>query len=79
MMIMLLWFPTYGYYPVIIDFGFSHVAETDDDFILSPLNYCNIGYTTNVFDPIADLKVLLVSLTYEISGRRPNGKFYKDI
>lgn len=69
--------PTYGYYPVIIDFGFSYVEDVSDDFILSPLNYSNIGYTTNIFDPIADLKVLLVSLTYEISGRRPEGKFTK--
>ena len=69
--------PTYGYYPVIIDFGFSYVEDVNNDFILSPLNYSNIGYTTNTFDPIADLKVLLVSLTYEISGRRPEGKFTK--
>lgn len=69
--------PTYGYYPVIIDFGFSHVETVNENDVLSPLDYSNIGYTTNLFDKIADAKVLLVSLAYEISGRRPNGKYTK--
>ena len=69
--------PTYGYYPVIIDFGFSHVKELDNGDILSPLDYSNIGYTTNLFDSIADAKVLMVSMAYEVSERRPDGKYTK--
>lgn len=69
--------PTYGYYPVIIDFGFSHVKEVNNHCIMSPLDYSNIGYTTNIFDPLADIKVLLVSLSYEISGRRPKSRYTK--
>ena len=69
--------PTYGYYPVIIDFGFSHVKELDDQDVLSPLDYSNIGYTTNLFDTIADAKVLMISLCYEVDDRRPDGKYTK--
>ena len=62
--------PTYGYYPVIIDFGFSCSNNTNKSNIQSPLNYTNIGITNYKFDPLSDLKMFLVSLRSEILQRR---------
>jgi hypothetical protein len=62
--------PTYGYYPVIIDFGFSSSQNLTHNLIQSPLNYTNIGITTYKFDPLSDFKMFLVSLRSEMLERR---------
>jgi len=54
--------PTHGYVPVIIDFGFAY----SDDILGYPSYlssaYTDAGYMSPAFDPIADAKVLLVSV-----------------
>ena len=56
--------PTHGYYPVIIDYGFSY---TDDiDYISSTLAYTEKGFLSSMYNNISDLKLFLVTISYEL-------------
>ena len=58
--------PTHGYFPVIIDFGFSYCKDLIEQPIYSSLAHTNVGFMTNQFDPIADPKLLLISVSDEL-------------
>ena len=62
--------PTYGYCPVIIDFGFSYSGILKGGPIYSSLAHTDVGFMTNQFDSIADIKLLLVSISEEIKRYR---------
>jgi hypothetical protein len=62
--------PTFGYMPVIIDFGFSYANSRSSAPIYSSLAHTDVGFMTNQFDPIADPKLLLVSISEEIKRYR---------
>ena len=62
--------PTFGYYPTIIDFGFSHCKDLLNDYIWSSLAHTDVGFMTNQFDPIADPKLFLVNVSDEIKKYR---------
>lgn len=53
--------PTYGYYPVIIDYGFAY-AYGADNTLLTPVNYMREGYMSADYDSFADLRIFLVSV-----------------
>lgn len=54
--------PTYGYIPIIIDFGFSTIENCHNGPIYCPLAYTEAGYFSPLYDPIADCKIFLVSV-----------------
>ena len=58
--------PTYGYYPVIIDFGFSYIKELEGQSFWSNLNHTDIGMTTDRFDNYADPKLFLVTTSNQL-------------
>ena len=62
--------PTFGYCPIIIDFGFSYADILKGGPILSSLAHTDVGFMTNQFDNIADAKLLLVSISEEIKRYR---------
>ena len=62
--------PTNGYIPVIIDFGFSYIEDLDNRPIMSPLAHTNVGFMTNEFDPVADPKLFLVTVSDELKRYR---------
>ena len=62
--------PTFGYCPTIIDFGFSYSNNLAKRPIFSSLAHTDVGFMTNQFDPIADPKLLLVSISEEIKRYR---------
>ena len=62
--------PTFGYCPVVIDFGFSYANGLANNPIFSSLAHTDVGFMTNQFDPIADPKLLLVSISEEIKRYR---------
>ena len=62
--------PTYGMYPVIIDFGFSYANSVRNGPIFSSLAHTDVGFMTNQFDSISDAKLLLVSISEEIKRYR---------
>lgn len=62
--------PTRGYYPVIIDYGFSYAGDMDSGYLWQSLNHTDIGFLSDRFDPIADPKLFLVTVSDEIRRAR---------
>jgi hypothetical protein len=62
--------PTHGSYPNIIDFGFSYVHEMDDGPLWPSMGHTQVGFTSNEFNPIADPKLFLVTISGEIKAHR---------
>lgn len=58
--------PTYGYYPMIIDFGFSFNNNNEGKPIGSPLAHTNIGFISSTYDQNADAKLFLTSVSREM-------------
>jgi hypothetical protein len=58
--------PTYGYYPIVIDFGFSFSNNCNDKPLYGALAHTNIGFIPSVHDQHADPKLFLTSVSYEL-------------
>ena len=63
--------PTYGYYPIIIDFGFSFNKNCEHKPMYGALAHTDIGFIPSVYDQHSDAKLFLTSVSNEI-------KKYKD-
>lgn len=63
-------YPSYGYVPYIIDFGFAYSKTTENNFFWRNMEFTNIGFFCDRFDPIADPKLLLLSVQDELRQRR---------
>jgi hypothetical protein len=61
--------PTFGYYPIIIDFGYSYTKDLEKKYLYSSMNYTELGFTSHRFDPIADTKIFLVTVSEEINSK----------
>lgn len=61
--------PTLGYYPIIIDFGFSYTDELSGRYLYSSMNHTDMGFTSDRFDPYADTKIFLVTVSDEIHSK----------
>jgi hypothetical protein len=64
--------PTYGHYPVIIDYGFSFVGDMNGGPLWPTLGHTEVGFMSDRFDPIADTKLFLVTVSGEIHEKRKN-------
>jgi tRNA A-37 threonylcarbamoyl transferase component Bud32 len=64
--------PTHGHYPVIIDFGFSYAESLNDGPMWPSMGHTDIGFTSDRFDPVADPKLFLVTVSGELVEKRPN-------
>lgn len=73
--------PTLGSFPIIIDFGFSYIEDMENDYLWPSLSFTDIGFTSNRFDPIADPKLFLISISDEFINYRntKNSKKFKNI
>lgn len=69
--------PTWGYYPMIIDFGFSYSDALKDKPFWPSMGHTEIGFTSDRFDPIADPKLFLVTVSGEIKEKRATNKSKK--
>lgn len=69
--------PTYGFRPVIIDYGFSSSKDLERHPSYISLAYTDSGYASPAFDPIADAKILLVSTAEDFKDYRPQFKYTK--
>lgn len=67
--------PTYGFHPMIIDYGFSSSKDLELHPAYISLAYTDSGYASPAFDPIADAKILLVSTAEDFKECRPNYKY----
>lgn len=63
--------PTHGHYPVIIDYGFSYANTLEDGPLWPSMGHTDIGFTSDRFDPIADPKLFLVTVSGEMVEKRP--------
>lgn len=72
---------TNGYYPVIIDYGFSYTQDMDDKPMWATMGHTHCGFTSDHFDPIADPKLFLVITSGEINDARKskNSRKFKNI
>ena len=64
--------PTYGHYPVIIDFGFSYSEKIGEGPLWPSLGHTEVGFTSDRFDKFSDPKLLLVTVAEEIYEKRRN-------
>ena len=66
--------PTNGFYPVIIDFGFSHIDDVEDNYCWCDLSQTDIGHTSHIFDPFADIKLFLTTISNEVKWETSSKK-----
>jgi len=62
--------PTYGYYPIVIDFGFSFSKSCEEKPLYGALAHTNIGFMPSVYDQHADPKLFLTSVSYELKKHK---------
>lgn len=58
--------PSYGYYATIIDFGFAFSKDLNKGSAWPSLKFTDSGFMSDRFDPIADPKLFLVTVSDEI-------------
>lgn len=66
--------PTNGYYPVIIDYGFSYIEDMEDAPLWISLAHTDVGFMSDRFDKFADPKLFLVTVSEEIKIYRKSKK-----
>lgn len=69
--------PTFGYYPIIIDFGFSYISDMEDGPLWTSLAHTDVGFMSDRFDWVADPKLFLLSVSDEIKNKRGTKKSKK--
>ncbi len=74
-------FPTYGYYPVIIDYGFSYANSLDGGPLWPSMGHTSVGFTSNQFDPVCDPKLFMITVADEMHSLRKSddSKAFKTI
>lgn len=65
---------TRGCYPVIIDYGFSYTGDMNGEPLWPTLNHTEVGFLSDRFDPIADPKLFLVTVSDEIHESKKSKK-----
>ena len=66
--------PTFGYYPIIIDFGFSFIEDMNNNPLWTSLAHTDVGFMSDRFDSIADPKLFLITVSDEIKNKRQTKK-----
>jgi hypothetical protein len=69
--------PTYGHYPVIIDYGFSYIKDMNGGPLWPSLAHTDVGFMSDRFDWVADPKLFLVTVSSEIRNKRKSRKSKK--
>lgn len=62
--------PSFGYTAKIIDFGFAFVDKVEQNFLNSSMDHTHAGFCSDRFDPVADVKLFLISLAYDMIKNR---------
>ena len=73
--------PTYGYYPVIIDYGFSFIKSMNGNPMWQSMAHTSVGFMSDRFDNFADPKLFLVSVSNDLKyfKRNKNAKKFRNI
>jgi len=73
--------PSYGFYPVVIDFGFGYVGDMDGGPLYGALAHTDVGFMSNTYDKFSDAKLFLTSISWEFEKYRKNngGKQFRKL
>lgn len=74
--------PTFGYYPIIIDYGFSFCKDIIGGPLLTGIHHNNKGYINHQYDELTDFKTMLVRLAsteYNFDKSNRSAEFKKII
>ena len=66
--------PTFGRIPVIIDFGFSFSESINNNPLFCSLSHTTVGFISDRYDWVSDLKLFLVSVSSEIEEKRKRSR-----
>lgn len=66
--------PTFGHYPIIIDFGFSYIEDMEDQPLYTSLAHTEVGFMSDRFDWVADPKLFLITVSDEIKDYKGTKK-----
>lgn len=69
--------PTFGYYPVIIDYGYSYVSEMENGYLYPSLLHTDVGFTSDRFDEVSDSKLFLISVANDLKKHKKDRKSSK--
>jgi hypothetical protein len=69
--------PTYGHYPVIIDFGFSYTKDLENGPCWPSMAHTDVGFMSDRFDPVTDSKLFLITVAEELRNKRNSSKTNK--
>jgi hypothetical protein len=64
--------PTFGFFPLIIDTGFSYSKAVNNKSMKTHTNYNNKGFQMTCFDPLNDVHHFLISLFYILEREGDN-------
>jgi len=73
--------PTYGFYPVILDYGFSYTQNMTNNHlpIYGPLAHTDVGFMGSLCDKMSDPKLFLITVTDELRRHRDSVKEIKNL
>jgi hypothetical protein len=66
--------PTFGHYPIIIDFGFSYIENMENNPLWTSLAHTDVGFMSDRFDWVADPKLFLITVSDEIKTKKQTKK-----
>jgi hypothetical protein len=65
--------PSYGFYPIIIDYGFSYISDMENQPLYQALAHTDVGFMSNCFDNISDPRLFLTTISWELTKYRKDG------
>lgn len=66
--------PTFGYCPMIIDYGFSYADSMKGQPLWPSMGHTNVGFMSNMYDEISDYKLFLITMAQELYSYRKTKK-----
>lgn len=62
--------PTYGMYPIFIDFGMTYIKQCNNKRLKCNMDNCNAGFTSYKFDIYHDLHHLFIPISKDFEDKR---------
>jgi hypothetical protein len=69
--------PTFGHYPIIIDFGFSYIQDMQNKPMWPSLAFTDVGFNSTQYDSLSDPKLFLITVSQELINERKSKKSKK--
>lgn len=63
--------PSRGYFPIIIDYGFSYIEDMDNNPLWPSMCHMNQGFLSDRFDWVCDPKLFLTTTSSEMKELKP--------